>query len=87
MSSLLFILDITSDRPTKADAAPPNPLNKATNSGISVISTLVAINTPINPPITNPEIINSSPNISSETIFAIVTKTARNIPYAPSLFP
>jgi len=32
-----------SDRATKADAAPPNPLNKATNSGIPVISTLTAM--------------------------------------------
>ena len=32
-----------SDSATKADAAPPNPLNSATNSGIPVISTLTAI--------------------------------------------
>ncbi len=32
-----------SERATRADAAPPKPLNKATNSGIPVISTFTAI--------------------------------------------
>ncbi len=32
-----------SDRATNADAAPPNPLNRATISGIPVISTLTAM--------------------------------------------
>ena len=77
----------TSDKPTSADAPPPKPLNKATNSGISVIPTRVAMKYPMVEPITNPPIINSYPITSSVYIFTSVTSTARSMPYAPSMLP
>ena len=43
-----------SERATSADAAPPKPLNKATSSGIPVISTRIAIQSPMREPITSP---------------------------------
>ena len=77
----------TSERATNADAPPPNPLNRATSSGIPVISTLVAIRAPMMAPMARPPTINSQPMMPSDCILASVTRTARNIPIAPSLLP
>ena len=44
----------TSERATSADAAPPNPLKRATSSGIPVISTRMAIHSPMSEPMTRP---------------------------------
>ena len=80
-------LPSTSESATKADAPPPKPLKSATNSGIPVISTLVAIRAPIIAPMARPPTISSQPIIPSDCILTRVTTTARSIPIEPSLFP
>ena len=54
-----------SESATNADAAPPNPLNKATSSGIPVISTRLAMMKPIDEPINRPAPIIVHPTIPS----------------------
>ncbi len=78
-----------SDRATSADAAPPNPLNRATISGIPVISTFTAMMYPITEPISIPEPINVQPTIPSGKKFMsmIVVTTAIAIPSIPYWFP
>ena len=83
VSSSIYFQD--SDRATKADAAPPNPLNKATISGIPVISTRTAITQPIKPPKSNPLPIKIQPSIPSpSSICRTVVRTATSIPIAPN---
>ncbi len=77
-----------SDKATKADAAPPKPLNNATISGIPVISTRIAMYNPIREPKSKPEPIRIQPSIPSPNcISATVVRTATSIPIAPSWFP
>ncbi len=66
--SFSLILLNTSDAATSALAAPPNPLNKATISGIPVICTLTAIRYPINPPIASPATIRIKLLVSPKSI-------------------
>ena len=75
-----------SERATRADAAPPNPLNRATISGIPVISTLTAIMYPISEPIRIPAMISVHPTIPSGRKFmsTIVVTTAVAIPSIPN---
>ena len=77
-----------SERATSAEAAPPNPLKRATSSGIPVISTFTAMTIPINEPRARPATINSHckppfDNCMSTT----VVMTATSIPIAPYWFP
>ena len=44
---------------TRREASPPNPLNRATNSGIEVILIFIANPTPINEPRRNPATMSS----------------------------
>ena len=44
---------------TRTEAIPPNPLKTATNSGMEVISILIAKAAPIAPPMINPRMIIS----------------------------
>ncbi len=77
-----------SDKATNAEAAPPKPLNNATNSGIPVISTLTAIQYPINEPVTKPAMIRvHSASASASCMSSMVVRTATNIPSAPSWLP
>ena len=78
-----------SDSATSADAAPPKPLNSATNSGIPVISTLTAMMYPISEPIRIPEPIKVHPTIPSGRKFmcTIVVTTAIAIPSIPYWLP
>ena len=74
-----------SDSATNADAAPPNPLNNATNSGIPVISTFTAITYPISEPMNSPAIISvHCASVSASCMSIIVVTTATNIPIAPN---
>ncbi|CAI8306688.1 MAG: Uncharacterised protein [Euryarchaeota archaeon UBA443] len=73
-----------SESATNADAAPPNPLNKATSSGIPVISTRIAIQRPMREPITRPEPIRTHSIPSPSPICRMVVITATSIPSAPS---
>ena len=73
-----------SERATRAEAAPPNPLNKATSSGIPVISTLMAMMIPITEPTTRPAMMSSQfmpPDASCMS--TMVVNTATSIPMAP----
>ncbi len=72
-----------SESATSADAAPPNPLNNATSSGIPVISTRIAIHKPIKDPITRPEPIKTHSIPSPSPICSMVVTTATSIPKAP----
>ena len=53
------ILSIKAAPATKTDAAPPNPLNRATSCGIAVIGILSAIGIPTAVPTTSPPTISS----------------------------
>ena len=86
VSSSMYFQD--SERATKADAAPPKPLNKATISGIPVISTRTAMIQPINAPRSKPLPIKIQPSIPSpNSICRTVVRTATNIPMAPNWLP
>ena len=78
-----------SESATSADAAPPNPLKRATISGIPVISTFTAIMYPIIEPTAIPATIRVQLIIPSWPKFmsAIVVITATNIPNIPYWFP
>ena len=76
-----------SDKATRADAAPPNPLNNATSSGIPVISTRTAIMIPITEPTTSPAIIRVHSAPPAACILTTVVMTATNIPRAPYWLP
>ena len=76
-----------SESATRADAAPPNPLKRATSSGIPVISTRTAIHRPMSDPITSPEPMRTHSIPSPRPICRIVVTTATSIPSAPSWFP
>ena len=73
-----------SPQATRAEAAPPKPLNTATNSGIAVICTFLASNRPIRPPTTIPPTINSNSTMSWSNK---VTSTPISIPIAANWFP
>ena len=55
LASTLFS---NSDHPTNKLAKPPNPLKRATSSGIPVIWTRLAAINPTKPPITKPKVMN-----------------------------
>ena len=78
---------VTSESATKAEAAPPKPLNNATNSGIPVISTLTAIQYPIAEPRNIPAMISIHSAPPSKCILNTVVITATNIPSAPNWLP
>ena len=85
-TSPVLILAKTSDSATNALAAPPKPLNIATNSGIPVISTLTAIQAPMTEPRTRPPTNSSQPIIPfpDACILTRVVITAKSIPAEPS---
>ena len=73
-----------SERATRADAAPPNPLNKATSSGMPVISTLMAMMMPITEPTRSPAMMSSQFIPPAESCISMtVVMTATSIPMAP----
>ena len=75
-------IELNSDHAIKKVAKPPNPLNKATISGIEVIFTFKAIVDPIIAPKTIPPI-----NTIGLTKSTIVTETAINIAKADRKLP
>ena len=73
---------LNSDQAKKNDDRPPNPLNKATISGIDVIFTRNANIEPIRPP--NKTALKTKIGLIISTI---VTKTATSIPEEETKFP
>ena len=73
-----------SAQPTNKLANPPNPLKRATNSGIPVILTDFAVKIPINAPIRIQRTSHLYPRIFS---FSKVTTTATIIPSEENRLP
>ena len=69
---------------TKAEAPPPNPLKRATSSGMAVRGTLSAAATPTTEPMAMPTRMSSKLTICRTSNVAV---TAISIPVAPSKFP
>jgi len=80
---------ISSEAATSAEAAPPNPLNNATISGMEVISTRLAITAPTMDPTANPAMISGHPRTppSAPCMRTTVMITASSMPIEPSWFP
>ncbi len=87
LASSIYFQD--SESATKAEAAPPKPLKSATNSGIPVISTLIAMTRPMMEPMTIPAMMSShsTPPVEENCMSTMVVMTATNIPNAPYWFP
>jgi hypothetical protein len=80
---------------TNAEASPPKPFSKATNSGIPVIFTFFAQTMPIAEPITSAAAIHIYPFCIQSVVFHVCTTsfskntaiTAVSIPKADSILP
>ena len=69
---------------TTAEARPPEPLNRATISGMPVIGTFLAAYKPIKPPTTNPAMI--TPKLMPASLTSVTT-IAINMPTAATMLP
>jgi len=86
-----LLLKIASPRATKSEDIPPEPLNKATVSGIDVIGTFLAVMAPSKLPIVVPIIIQDQDNKETppselSKYFESKPTTARNIANAANRF-
>jgi len=85
-----LLLKIASPKATRSEDIPPQPLNKATVSGIEVIGTFLAVMAPNKLPIAVPIIIqiqevNETPPSESNQYFGNKPITAKNIAKAANL--
>ena len=78
-----MVFELNSDQAIKKVARPPNPLKRATISGIEVIFTFRAINDPISAPTTIPARIIGFITLINVTITAInIANADKKLPLA-----